>query len=238
MRIWTSHCSSTIFEINIIKKSSHDASLAAKNQKALARLPEVLLALTLVILLWSNIGPKDRLTWFLEVSPVLIAVPLLTYTWKSFPLTPLLYSLIFLHAVIVMIGGHYTYSEVPAGFWFQEQFDLQRNHYDRLGHIAQGFAPAILAREILLRKTCLQTGKMLFFIIISICLAFSAFYELLEWCAALLYGGKAQAFLATQGDIWDTHWDMLFALIGAVSSLILFSKLHDRQLRKVLSVES
>lgn len=201
------------------------------------RLLMLLLASTLIILLWSNIAPKDRLTWFLEVAPVLIALPLLTYTWQSFPLTPLLYKLIFIHAVILMVGGHYTYAEVPAGFWFQEQFDLQRNHYDRLGHFAQGFAPAILAREILLRKTYLQAGKMLFYVVTSICLALSAFYELIEWWAALLYGSTAEAFLATQGDIWDTQWDMFIALIGAISAQLLLSKRHDKQLKEVLSAK-
>ncbi len=201
------------------------------------RLLMLLLASTLIILLWSNIAPKDRLTWFLEVAPVLIALPLLTYTWQSFPLTPLLYKLIFIHAVILMVGGHYTYAEVPAGFWFQEQFDLQRNHYDRLGHFAQGFAPAILAREILLRKTYLQAGKMLFYVVTSICLALSAFYELIEWWAALWYGSTAEAFLATQGDIWDTQWDMFIALIGAISAQLLLSKRHDKQLKEVLSAK-
>lgn len=195
------------------------------------RLTAILLALTLVILLWSNIAPKDRLTWFLEVAPVLIALPLLTYTRYSFPLTPLLYILIFIHAVILMIGGHYTYAETPLGFWLQELFDLQRNHYDRLGHFAQGFIPAILAREILLRKTTLVPGKMLFFIVTSICLAFSAFYEIIEWWTALLYGASAESFLATQGDVWDTQWDMFMALIGAISAQLLFSSLHDRQLK-------
>ncbi|MCK5361074.1 MAG: DUF2238 domain-containing protein, partial [Gammaproteobacteria bacterium] len=165
----------------------------------------LLLISTLIILLWSNIMPNDRLTWFMEVAPVLIAVPLLTYTWQSFPLTPLLYKLIFIHAVILMIGAHYTYAEVPAGFWVQDMFSLERNHYDRLGHFIQGFAPAIIVREILLRKTLLQPGKMLFYIVTSIVLAFSAFYEILEWWAALMYGGAADAFLSTQGDVWDTQ---------------------------------
>jgi putative membrane protein len=201
------------------------------------RLLILLLAATLIILLWSNIMPKDRLTWFLEVAPVLIALPLLTYTWQSFPLTPLLYKLIFVHAIILMVGGHYTYAEVPAGFWVQDMFDLNRNHYDRLGHFAQGFVPAILAREILLRKTPLQPGKMLFYIVASLCLAFSAFYELVEWWAALLYGGAADAFLSTQGDIWDTQADMFTALIGAISAQLLLSKRHDKQLKEVLSVK-
>lgn len=200
------------------------------------RLQLLLLVSTLIILLWSNIMPKDQLTWFMEVAPVLIAVPFLTYTWQSFRLTPLLYKLIFIHAVILMIGGHYTYAEVPAGFWVQDMLDLNRNHYDRLGHFAQGFVPAILAREILLRKTLLQQGKMLFYIVTSIVLAFSAFYEMLEWWAALLYGGSADAFLATQGDVWDTQWDMFTALIGAVSAQLLLSKRHNKQLKEVLNI--
>ena len=200
------------------------------------RLQLLLLVSTLIILLWSNIMPKDQLTWFMEVAPVLIAVPFLTYTWQSFRLTPLLYKLIFIHAVILMIGGHYTYAEVPAGFWVQDMLELNRNHYDRLGHFAQGFVPAILAREILLRKTLLQQGKMLFYIVTSIVLAFSAFYEMLEWWAALLYGGSADAFLATQGDVWDTQWDMFTALIGAVSAQLLLSKRHNKQLKEVLNI--
>ena len=211
------------------------ARLASSNSNT--RLTAALLALTLVILLWSNIGPKDRLTWFLEVAPVLIALPLLTYTRYSFPLTPLLYTLIFIHAVILMIGGHYTYAEVPAGFWLQDMFDLQRNHYDRLGHLAQGFVPAILAREILLRQTTLIPGKMLFFIVTSICLAFSAFYEIIEWWTALLYGGTADAFLATQGDVWDTQWDMFLALLGAISAQLLLRNLHNRQLAELRPIK-
>lgn len=169
----------------------------------------------------------------MEVAPVLIALPLLTYTRERFPLTRLLYVLIFIHAVILMVGGHYTYAEVPAGFWFQDAFNLDRNHYDRLGHLAQGFVPAILAREVLIRKTCLQPGKMMFYIILSITLAFSAFYELIEWWAALLYGGAADAFLATQGDVWDTQWDMFMAFTGTILALLSLHKIHDRQLETV-----
>ncbi len=205
----------------------------AKQTDSSARFLAVLLTVTLIVLLWSNIAPKDRATWLMEVVPILIALPILTYTWQSFPLTRLLYILIFFHGLILIIGGHYTYAEVPAGFWFQEIFDLQRNHYDRLGHFAQGFIPAILVREILIRKTCLQAGKMLFFIVTSISLAFSAFYELIEWLAALIYGGEADAFLATQGDIWDTQWDMLMALIGAMVAQLSLARIHDRQLVKL-----
>lgn len=197
------------------------------------RLPLILLLLTLIVLLWSGINPTDRLTWIMEVMPVLIALPILLFSAQRFPLTPLLYSLIFLHAVLLLIGGHYTYSEVPAGFWVQDLFNLQRNHYDRLGHLAQGFVPAILAREILLRVTPLQPGKMLFYLVVSVCLAFSAFYEMIEWWAALLYGGSAEAFLATQGDVWDTQWDMFLALLGAIAAQLLLSGLHNRQLTQL-----
>lgn len=221
-----------ISRFKIPSKSGLQNRLASSSKET--RLTAILLALTLVILLWSNIGPKDRLTWFLEVAPVLIALPLLTYTRYSFPLTPLLYILIFIHAVILMVGGHYTYAETPIGYWMQELFDLKRNHYDRLGHFAQGFVPAILAREILLRTTTLVPGKMLFFIVTSICLAFSAFYEMIEWWTALLYGASAEAFLATQGDVWDTQWDMFLALTGAIIAQLLLSSVHDRQLKILL----
>ena len=217
-------------------KRLRQARQAVSKALPATRLKMLLLISTLIILLWSNIMPNDRLTWFMEVAPVLIAVPLLTYTWQSFPLTPLLYKLIFIHAVILMIGAHYTYAEVPAGFWVQDMFSLERNHYDRLGHFIQGFAPAIIVREILLRKTLLQPGKMLFYIVTSIVLAFSAFYEILEWWAALMYGGAADAFLSTQGDVWDTQWDMFAALIGAISAQLLLSKRHNKQLREVLKV--
>ncbi|MEQ8166857.1 MAG: DUF2238 domain-containing protein [Alphaproteobacteria bacterium] len=190
----------------------------------------ILLGLWLAALAASGYAPADRLTWFLEVAPLLIAIPLLIGTRAAFPLTPLLYKLIFLHGLILILGGHYTYAEVPLGFWVQEAFDLSRNHYDRLGHFAQGFVPAIFAREILLRNTALSPGKMLFLIVASLCLAFSAFYELIEWWAAVAIGADADSFLATQGDVWDTQWDMFTALIGAVSAQILLARLHDREL--------
>jgi putative membrane protein len=162
---------------------------------SLPRLPLTLLVLTLLVLIWSGINPADRLTWVLEVLPVVIAIPLLVFSWPRFPLTSLLYILIFIHGVILMIGGHYTYAEVPLGFWVQDMFDLSRNHYDRLGHLMQGITPAILAREILIRRSPLEPGKWLFFIATSIALAFSAFYEMIEWWTALLYGGSADSFL-------------------------------------------
>lgn len=193
----------------------------------------VLLLATLLVLIWSGIGPYDRATWLLEVLPVIIVVLLLMATYKQFPLTPLLYRLIFLHAVILMVGGHHTYARVPVGFWLQDWFDLGRNHYDRLGHLAQGFIPAIAAREILLRNSPLQPGKWLFVLSACVCLAFSAFYEMIEWWTALIAGANATDFLGTQGDIWDTQWDMFLALTGAIAALLTLSKLHDRELARL-----
>ncbi len=192
-----------------------------------------MLLATLLVLLWSGINPRDRITWVFEVLPVILVLAILVPTAKSFPLSSLLYRLLFIHGLILMIGGHYTYSEVPVGYWFQEMFDLSRNHYDRLGHFVQGFVPAILAREILLRKTPLVPGRWLTFLIISVCLAFSAFYELIEWWTALLLGESADAVLGMQGDIWDSQWDMFLALLGACVSLATLSKVHDRSLASV-----
>ena len=192
--------------------------------------PRVWLLVTALVLAWSGIGPKDRFTWFLEVAPVLIAVPILVLSAKRFPLTPLAYGLLALHGVILMVGGHYTYAEMPMFNWLRDSFDLARNHYDRVGHIAQGFIPAIVAREVLLRRSQLQAGKWLFFLTTCFCLAFSAFYEMIEWWVAIGSGDDAVAFLATQGDVWDTQWDMFLALCGALSSQLLLSRWHDRQL--------
>ena len=184
----------------------------------------------MICLALSAIQPYDFNTWLLEVFPVLIGIPLLVYTYDRFRLTGLLYTLLFIHAVILMVGGHYSYARVPVGYWVEHAFHFSRNHYDRLGHLAQGFVPAILAREILLRKTPLEKGGWLFLLVVCMCLAFSAFYELIEWWTSLVEGGRANDFLGTQGDIWDTQWDMFFALIGANLSLITMSKWHDRQL--------
>jgi putative membrane protein len=190
----------------------------------------VLLSIVAIVLVWSGIGPHDRTTWWLEVIPVIVAVPVLALTRNRFPLTPLAYRLIFVHALILMVGGHYTYARVPLGFWAQEIFDLARNHYDRLGHLAQGFVPAIIAREILIRTSPLKEGKWLPVVVTSICLAISAIYEFIEWWAALLGGSAATDFLGTQGDVWDTQWDMFLAFMGAMLAQLLLSRLHNAQL--------
>ena len=194
------------------------------------REPLVLLIVGAVLLVVSGIGPHDRVTWVLEVAPILIAVPILLLTARRFPLTPLAYRLVFVHALILMLGGHYTYAEVPAGFWMKRMLGLARNPYDRLGHIAQGFVPAIVVREVLIRRSPLRPGKWLTFLVLCVCLAISALYELVEWWAAVIGGEGADAFLGTQGDQWDTQWDMFLALLGAASALLLLSRLHDRQI--------
>lgn len=189
--------------------------------------------LTVAALVVAGIKPHDRVTFFLETFPVILALPLLYATRHRFPLTPLLYRLTFLHALILILGGHYTYALVPLGDWLRDVFDFSRNHYDRIGHIAQGFIPAILAREILLRTSPLRPGKWLFALVTAVCLGFSAFYELIEWWAAVIGGAEADAFLATQGDVWDTQWDMFLALLGCLASQILLSPIHDRQLARL-----
>jgi putative membrane protein len=197
------------------------------------KLPLLLLALVTIALVISGIGVYDRTTWILEVLPIFIGVPILIATRRRFPLTPLLYCLLFVHALILMLGGHYTYARVPLGFWMQHALGFARNPYDRLGHLAQGFVPAILAREILLRRTPLVRGGWLFFLVTSVCLAFSAFYEFTEWWAAVAGGSAADAFLGTQGDPWDTQWDMFCALLGALAAQLLLSRWHDRQLARL-----
>lgn len=194
------------------------------------RYPLALLAAALILLAISAYRPYDMATWWMEVAPIFLAVPILLATWRRFPLTPLVYTLIFVHACILMLGGHYTYARVPLGFWAQEVFGFTRNHYDRLGHFAQGFIPAIVAREILLRQTPLRRGGWLFYIVCSICLAISACYEFIEWWAALLGGSGATEFLGTQGDVWDTQWDMFIALIGSIVAQLTLSRVHDRQM--------
>jgi len=195
----------------------------------------VLLVAGAIALIISGIAPYDRTTWILEIFPILIAVPILLATARRFPLTPLLYRLIFLHAVVLMIGGHYTYARVPFGFWIQDALHLARNPYDRIGHLAQGFVPALIAREILLRRSPLVRGKWLFFIVAAVCLAVSACYEFVEWWAAVLGGSAAQDFLGTQGDVWDTQWDMFMALVGALAAQLLLAREQDRELARLES---
>ena len=187
----------------------------------------------MVALIVSRVGALEPGTWLLEVAPILIVAPILVLTARRFPLTPLVYRLLFVHALILMLGGHYTYAKVPLGFWAQDAFGLARNHYDRVGHLAQGFVPAMLAREVLLRRSPLKRGKWLGFLVVCVCLALSATYELIEWLAAVLGGSAADAFLGTQGDVWDTQWDMFMALVGATSALLLLSRVHDRQLERI-----
>ena len=179
------------------------------------------------VFVWSGIAPKDQFTWLLEVAPAIIGGILLALTYQSFRLTPLLYGLILLHCIILMVGGHYTYAEVP---WFEGLFGAERNNYDKVGHFAQGFVPALLTREILLRKGIVNGDGWRNLFILSVCLAFSAFYELIEWWVALATGEDAEAFLGTQGYVWDTQSDILLALIGAVCALLLLPRWHDRQL--------
>ncbi len=197
------------------------------------RRPAVLLALVLAVLLWSGIRPADRFTWFLEVAPVLLGVPVLVLTARRFPLTPLACVLLALHACILMVGGKYTYAEVPLGFWVRDALGLARNHYDRLGHLAQGFVPAIVAREVLWRRSPLRGSRWLPFLVGCFCLALSACYEFIEWWTAVATGEGATAFLGTQGDPWDTQWDMFCALVGASAALLTLSRLHDRQLERL-----
>jgi putative membrane protein len=194
-----------------------------------------LLVIVAAALALSGINPYDRTTWWLEIFPILIAAPILVRTARHFPLTTLTYSLLAIHAIILMVGGHYTYARVPIGYWVQQLLGLARNDYDRLGHFAQGFIPAILSREILLRTSPLRPGRWLFVIVTAMCLAFSACYEFFEWGAAVAGGTAADAFLGTQGDVWDTQWDMFCALIGAIVAQLTLSRLHDRSLAALLS---
>jgi putative membrane protein len=191
------------------------------------------LAVFFSVLIWSAINPKDYPIWLLETSPALIALVILIATRRRFPLTNLAYGLILIHSIILMIGGHYTYAEVPLFDWLKVTFELERNNYDKLGHLAQGFIPAIIAREILIRNQVVKSRKWLNFLIICICLAIAAFYELIEWFVALVSKEAAESFLGTQGYIWDTQSDMAYALGGAISAIIMLSRIHDRQISKI-----
>ncbi|GIU45889.1 DUF2238 domain-containing protein [Shewanella algidipiscicola] len=184
------------------------------------------------VFIWSAIEPKDTFTWFLEVLPALIALPVLYFTRKRFPLTSLAYGLILIHAVILMVGGHYTYAQVPLFDWVAEVMGSDRNNYDKVGHLAQGFIPALLAREVLLRNEVLKPGAWCGFLVCCFALALSAFYELIEWWVAVLTGENAEAFLGTQGYVWDTQSDMAMALLGAIVSVLLLSPWHNRLLQQ------
>lgn len=198
----------------------------------------ILALIVLQALVASGIAPYDRATWLLEVAPVLIAFPLLLWTYQRFALTRLLYVIIALHALVLILGGAYTYARVPPGFWVQDLFEFSRNPYDKLGHFIQGVTPALLAREILSRRGFVVPGKMLGFLVICVALAFSAFYELIEWWVALLAGQGAEDFLGTQGDPWDTQSDMLMALLGALLSVIALAGLQDRQIARLAQAGS
>lgn len=193
-----------------------------------------LLTIVLIFWVWSGIGPHDtRLTWVLETAPFMIALPILLLTYKKFPLTNLTYTLISIHAMILMLGGHYSYAKVPLGFWMEDWFGWTRNNYDKIGHFMQGFGPAIYAREIIARTSPLKRGKMLGFISIAVPLAFSALYEIIEWLASLTDPTDTEAFLGTQGYIWDTQTDMFWCLIGALAAVLLLTKLHNKYLAKI-----
>jgi len=184
-------------------------------------------------LVWSGIEPKDYLTWVLEVLPAVVGFAVLVATRRRFPLTSLAYVLILAHCIVLMVGGHYTYAEVPLFDWVRDWLDLERNNYDKLGHFMQGFVPAIVAREILVRNAIIAGKGWMFFIVVCICLAISAFYELIEWWVAILSDEAAEAFLGTQGYIWDTQSDMMYALVGAIAALAMSSRIHDRQITTI-----
>lgn len=202
----------------------------AQQRKAAQTGLRVIWCAVALIFIWSAVRPHDYFTWMLEVFPAIIGAVILAVTYRRFRFTTLVYTLIALHMIILMVGGHYTYAEVPIGNWIRDHLQLSRNHYDRLGHFAQGFVPAMIAREVLLRLNVVKRGRWLFALIASVCLAVSSLYELLEWIVSALTGSAGDAFLGTQGDVFDTQKDMALALAGAVTSLLLLSRLHDRQL--------
>ena len=193
----------------------------------------ILVAIWMVGFVWSAIGLKDYFTWFLEVVPAIVGLGVLVYSYRRFRLTDLVYVLILIHCLILMVGGHYTYAEVPIGFWVRDALGLTRNHYDRLGHFAQGFVPAMVAREIFVRRGVVNGTVWRYVLVVCFCLAFSAFYELIEWWTAVSTGEAATAFLGTQGDVWDTQWDMFMALVGANVALLTLGRWHDRLLREL-----
>ena len=199
-----------------------------------ARLPLLFLLFYCVVFVWSSIGPKEYFTWWLEVAPALIGLGVLVMTYRRFPLTDLAYGLILFQCVILMVGGHYTYAEVPLGEWARDAFGMERNNYDKVGHFAQGFVPAIITREVLLRAGVVAVRAWRNFFIVCVCMAVSVVYEFIEWLAAAASGGAADAFLGTQGYAWDTQSDMLYATVGAIAALAALSKWHDKQLRRFI----
>lgn len=205
-----------------------------KQPESLSSKAYLWLGLFFSVFIWSGMEPKDRLTWVLEAGPAIIGLWVMAKTRMSFPLTPLLYFWVLLHCIVLMVGAKYTYAEVPLFDWISEFFGWERNNYDKVGHLMQGFVPALIAREILLRKKVVNRDGWRIFIIISICLAFSAFYELIEWWAAEIIGQDADAFLGTQGYVWDTQSDMALALLGSVLSILFLRKTHDHQLKALL----
>lgn len=208
-----------------------------KERMSFNKYPLVLLLIVLAFCVWSGISPKDtRLTWILETLPFLIALPVMLFTYRRFPLTDLTYTLIAIHAMILMLGGHYSYAKVPLGFWMESWFGWTRNNYDKIGHFMQGFAPTIYVREIVTRTSPLKPGKWLGFISVAVPLAFSALYEIIEWLASLSNPADTEAFLGTQGYIWDTQTDMFLCLIGSVVSLVSLARLHNKYLSGI-SVE-
>ena len=200
-----------------------------------SRLHLLLLVTFLAIFVWSGINPKDHFIWFLEVFPAIVGAIVLVAIYPKVKLTMLVYCLIWLHALVLMLGGHWTYSEMPLFSWLRDEYGLARNYYDRVGHIMQGFVPAIIAREILLRNSVVKSRGWLFFILTCICLAISAFYEFIEWWVAIASGSAADEFLATQGDVWDTQWDMFLATCGAIVAIATLSRVHDRAIAKLVA---
>lgn len=194
-----------------------------------------LLLACVAVLIWSGIEPRDRMTWVLEVFPAVVGIGILMALYQRFRFTSLVYVLVALHAILLMVGGHYTYAEVPLGEWVADWLNIDRNHYDRLGHFMQGFVPALIAREVMLRVTPLQRGGWLFGLVVAVALAISAFYEFIEWWVALLSEQAAESFLGTQGAVWDTQWDMFLALCGAILAQLLLARWQDKQLRKMLN---
>jgi len=194
------------------------------------------LGICIAALIVSGVGVEDRFTWLLEVAPAMIAIVVLTATYRRFTFTNLVYILILIHSLILMLGGHYTYAKVPLGFWMQDLFHFSRNHYDRIGHFAQGFVPAMIAREIFIRQKVINGDKWRAVLTVAVCMAISALYELVEWWTSLMSGSAGDAFLGTQGDVWDTQSDMFFATIGAITALMLLGRIHDRQLASRVTV--